>query len=165
MKKSELKVGTEYYVCPSQDWLSTEWDVKRVRITNTEHGKWKWDGINREYRSTTYSTGRSGIVVEELHKETGLVIGQTVVTLASIRGEWEPTAKEVEERRVAKRQHQKDADTKNKILIQEAGKAVAMAQQMGITGVKTDAYGRKVEVHPAIMQAMLLKLESIGWSL
>lgn len=163
MKKSELVIGNEYYVCPSQDWQTSSWDVKRVRITNTEHGKWRRDKIGGGYVKTTLSTGRTGIVVEELHKQTGAVIGTTVVSLASIRGEWETTSKNIEERRAENRKARLKVKQATEVLQLETGRAVAIAKQMGVPGIKSDVYGRKIEVHPAVMQAMLLKLESIGW--
>lgn len=165
MKKSELVIGKDYYVQSSNEWQTTSWGVLRVRIIDTVHGKWRWNGNTEKYEQTTYNTGRTGIVVERINVNTGKVEGYGVATLASIRGEWEPTVREVAARRALDKSHADAVDAKNLVLREEAGKAVAMAKQMGITGVKTDVYGRTVEVHPAVMQAMLLKLDSIGWTL
>lgn len=164
MKKSELVVGKEYYVQPSTaSWTTANWDVKRVRVVNTDFGKWRWDRVTAKYVKTSYSTGRTGIVVERLHPETGLVTGTEVVTLTSIRGEWEPIKKQVADRCAGVNAAMAARMQKRELAKQATGKAVALVQQLGMPGIKADIYGTKIEIDPDVLVAMLSALDAQGW--
>lgn len=164
MKKSDLVIGTEYFVNSRHTWDESPWGATRVRLVGTETAKWQFHAGKGEWTKTTRSFTPTGVQVEILHTDSGKVVGYGVVTLTSIRGEWAPTMAKVTERAELRRKHAQEAQERQLAMQLKTGQAVALATQMGVQGVKSDVYGRKVEVTPETMIMLLTTLDILGWT-
>lgn len=162
MKKKDLVVGTEYYSQSHKDWEFTSWGVRRVRVLDTNVQKWKWDHVAKRYLTTTYSSGKTGLLVMELDV-TGKEQGQTVVTLASLRGEWEPTWKKVQANREQRDAFQKKHDQEVLTLRHRVQKVVAYGLQVFGKGVRSNAYDSQIIVDVELFAAMTKALDEMNW--
>lgn len=168
MKKSEIKVGGEYFQDRYQDWGQTEWNCTRVRVVSTQVANWKWDHIQNKHvamSSSSYATVY-GVRVVELDKKTGEPKGnghEKVVTMASLRGEWTKVYAERSrkwgEKKAAAAAYQKEmADKQRKITeIVNAGQAL-----IGLKHV-TQYGSAKVAVSGDVFQQMITFLADMGW--
>lgn len=165
MKSSEIKVGMELLQARGNDWDDKPWNCSRVKVLNTKVAHWyrnsktgnQWqdNGYKSDYsgwggtsRRTTY-----GVIVQLLDKETGAVQGEKIVTLASLRGEWEPTWKAVKERREKAEKLRLDTAAAHKKRTQEADSAAKWAKVLGLEGVY--ASGTEVKVPVAVLNKLL----------
>lgn len=169
MKKSELVVGKEYLSNGRQDWNTSTYDATRVRITNLEIGSWKWS--NGTLLSSSLSTAMKGLRVEVLDKKTGEVKGEGVVTLASLRGEWEPTFAAVQKRYDDRIKFQNDSAARHQAARDRVG--ILMAKVKSFLGLTSDyetmrhvqdVYKEeKVMISVAFLDAMITELDKQGW--
>lgn len=121
MKASELKWGTDYLVNRTRDWQASDYvgvgygQTQRVRLHTAEVATWMWNGrdsFERTYKGS--SRGTYGVLAYVLDPATGERAGDrlTIVSLASIRGEWEilwPQVQEAARKARGERQAARDA--------------------------------------------------------
>lgn len=170
MKKKDLVIGKEYLSSSRQDWQVSTWDTHRVRITDLEVKKWRWQAGKLEVAPSWMSTGRTGLRAVKLNTVTGEVESEMVVTLASLRGEWEPTIVAVKaaaenRKKIADEKYAKDKERKNRL-----GVVLAKARQwLGISEFNPlikENYSNKatVVVDVDLFDAMVTELEKQGWT-
>lgn len=166
MKAKDLVIGNEYYSNGRQEWDTSTWDSKRVRVLETVVKDWHFqNGKLKEGR--TYSWGNhKGIRVMELDKETGADLKEDVVTLASVRGEWKPTNEKVQATIAARTAARLAQDAAHKAASDYAGVAVTFA--MKALGIAFNQIRRgttnRIEVDPHVFMEMAKELEKQGWT-
>lgn len=168
MKKKDLVIGKEYLSSSRQDWHVSTWDTHRVRIVDLEVKKWRWQ--NGKLVSGYGTFASTGLRAVKLNTATGAVEGEMVVTLASLRGEWEPTIAAVKaaaenRKKLAAEQQAKENERKNRL-----GIVLAKARQwLGISEFNPlikENYSNKatVVVDVDLFDAMVTELEKQGWT-
>jgi hypothetical protein len=177
MKVKDLKTGAEYLVNRSQNWTDSTYssDTLRVRYQGSIVAHWKRDKVNggwipQKYASTSSVFGYTthGVLVEILDHVTGEVKEQGVVSLASIRGAWEPTWKMVQENRARRDAERKAAEDARNAGRNRVGVVLAKAAQfLGLkpySNLVSDAYKTNhVMIDVNLLDAMLTELEKHDW--
>lgn len=170
MKKSELVVGREYLSNGRHDWNTSVYDVARIRIVDLTVGRWSWK--NGRLIASNFSSAMTGLRVEALDKKTGEVKGETVVTLASIRGEWEPTFAKIQETYDARIKLQNESADRHQKARDRVGIVMAKVKSfLGLTSdyetsklVRDDYKARTVVVDIDFLDAMITELDKQGWT-
>lgn len=164
MKQKDLVVGMEYFSNANRSWEDSSWGARRVRIVDTGVKRWhkKADDTwgNSSNRFTTH-----GVLVEELHTETGDVLRTGAVSLGSIRGLWGPVNTMLTERFAERAASAKAQCERQKAQQDKVGTVVAfMKQAFGLkTGVRGDSYDQKIIIDADLLMAMAAELEKQGW--
>lgn len=171
MKLKDLVVGTEYLSNGRQDWNTSTYDATRVKIVDLVVGSWKWkDGQLVDGRG--YSTSMKGLRVQVLDKTTGAIKGEGVVTLASLRGEWETTFAKVEQHHNDRIKFQNDSAARRQAARDRVGIVMAKVKSfLGLTSdyetsrLVQDVYKEeKVLISVEFLDAMIKELDKQGWT-
>jgi 5-hydroxyisourate hydrolase-like protein (transthyretin family) len=170
MKKSDLVVGKEYLSNGRQNWITSIYDATRVQVLSLEAGSWKWQ--NGHLVASTMSSAMKGLRVRVLDKKTGEEKGETVVTLASLRGEWEPTFAKVQQNHDDRIQAQENATARRTAARDRVGILMAKVKSfLGYTSdyetskCVTDVYKEdKVMISVDFLDAMITELDKQGWT-
>lgn len=171
MKLKDIKVNGEYLSNGRQNWVTYRYDATRVRVLNLEVARWRADGKGGWRKNTGGLTGTTGLIVEVLHKETGEVQGQMVVTLASLRGEWAPTWKRVEDNHNSRIAFQEKQQKAKDAARDRVGIVLAKVKSfLGLTSdyetmrlVQDDYKMEKVLINVEFLDAMITELDKQGW--
>lgn len=170
MKKNELVIGKEYLSNGRQDWNTSIYDATRIKIVSLETGSWKWQ--NDHLVPSYLSSAMKGLKVQRLDKKTGEVKGEIVVTLASIRGAWEPTFAQIEKNHTDRIAAQEAAAARKQAARDRVGVLLAKVKSfLGLTSnyetarYVEDAYKTgKVLVSIDFLDAMITELDKQGWT-
>jgi 5-hydroxyisourate hydrolase-like protein (transthyretin family) len=170
MKKSDLVVGKEYLSNGRQDWNTSVYDATRVQVLSLETGSWKWQ--NGKLIVSHMSSAMKGLRVRVLDKKTGEEKGETVVTLASLRGEWEPTYAKIQKNHDDRVKLQQESNARRQNARDKV--AILMAKVKSFLGLTSDyetmrhvqdAYKEdKVMISVAFLDAMITELDKQGWT-
>jgi hypothetical protein len=169
MKKKDLVVGKEYLSNGRQDWNTSIYNADRVKIVSLETGSWKWQ--NGILVPTTLSSSMKGLRVRVLDKKTGEEKGEAVVTLASLRGEWEPTFAAIQKNHNDRIQAQEAAYARRNAARDKVGILMAKVKSfLGLTSdYETSKYvadiykENKVMISADFLDAMITELDKQGW--
>lgn len=169
MKASELKWGTDYLVNRTRNWHDSDYvgagygQTQRVRLHTTEVATWMWNGRNsfeRTYKGS--SRGTYGVLAYVLDPATGERAGDrlTIVSLASIRGEWEILWPQVQEAARKAREERQAARDARYALADRTRRAVPrVLAELGMTsGVAVYGHDRAL-VHVDVLEIIADALE------
>ena len=168
MKKKDLVIGKRYFYSTRQDWHVSTWDTHCVEIVDLEVKKWRWQA--GKLVPSGYMIGNTGLRALKINSVSGVVEGEMVVTLAGLRGEWEPTITAVKaaaekRKKLADEQKAQEDARKNRL-----GVVLAKARQwLGVSEFNPlikENYSNKatVVVDVDLFDAMVTELEKQGWT-
>lgn len=170
MKKADLVVGKEYLSNGRQNWNTNIYDATRVQVLSLETGAWKWQ--NGHLVQSSMSSAMKGLRVRVLDKKTGEEKGETVVTLASLRGGWEHTFAQIQKNHDDRVKFQQESAAKHQNARDRVG--ILMAKVKSFLGLTSDyetmrhvqdVYKEeKVMISIAFLDAMITELDKQGWT-
>jgi len=157
LKRSEIKVGGEYYYDRQQDWMVGKYgtgskavlvDDQRYSISKTWH---------REHRYSRDPKGTAVLVdVYGLNYDGTEKVERTAVPVAHLRGPWGQTKAEVDARIAAKKE--RDDNARSARNAEAANAAIARASALGLTVRREGGYTSPraaVAMSPEVLEILL----------
>lgn len=166
MKAKDLVIGKEYLSNATQSWVTDSFHgfrgTHRVRLLDTKVGT--WNIRNGEFMQVSSYRAMRGLRAETLDPTTGEVTGKEIVTLASIRGEWEPTWKLVQENIAIQRKLREQEAAARDALNNRFGAVFHITEKLGLKRFQhVNSRYNNVEVDLDVFHAMAEELEKQGW--